>query len=311
MPVYAQVSPQNISSVNVSTLSDAQIKTLLQQAQAAGLNDNQLIQKAQTGGMSVDQVSLLQKRIAAIRLDNANNTAAGSEPSEQITPRKTNRTDTSKRADSTVKKVPPSRIFGASLFRNSNSTFEPNLKIATPVNYILGPDDQLDINVYGNSLVNWRLDVTPDGNINIPGIGILNVSGKTIEQATQSIKGKLAANNYAIGHGTTVQVSLGNIRSIKVIMVGEVVKPGTYTLSSLSTVFNALYAAGGPNDNGSFRQIEVIRNNRIVRRLDVYDFLVKGDQKKQYRPAGPGHYQGTGLSHTGGAGWRGKAPCFV
>ena len=191
MPVYAQVSPQNISSVNVSTLTDAQIRTLLQQAQAAGLNDNQLIQKAQTGGMSVDQVSLLQKRISAIRLDNANNTAASGETSEQLISRKTNGTDTTRKADSTAQKAPPSRIFGANLFRNSNTTFEPNLKIATPVNYILGPDDQLDINVYGNSLVNWKLDVTPDGNINIPGIGILNVSGKTIEQATQSIKGKL------------------------------------------------------------------------------------------------------------------------
>jgi protein involved in polysaccharide export with SLBB domain len=128
-------------------------------------------------------------------------------------------------------------------------------------------------------LVNWKLSVSPDGNINIPGVGLLNVSGKTIEQATASIKSKLAANHYAIGHGTTVQVSLGNIRSIKVIIVGEVRKPGTYTLPSLATVFNALYSAGGPNDKGSFRQIEVIRNNRIIRKLDVYDFLVKGEIK--------------------------------
>jgi protein involved in polysaccharide export with SLBB domain len=162
---------------------------------------------------------------------------------------------------------------------NSKSSFEPDLKLATPVNYILGPEDQLNINVYGNSVVNWKLEVTPEGNINIPGVGILNVSGKTIEQATEAIKSRLSANNYAIGHGTNVQVSLGNIRSIKVIMIGQLVRPGTYTLPSLATVFNALYAAGGTNPNGSLRKIEVIRNNQIIRTLDVYDFLTKGDQR--------------------------------
>jgi len=172
-----------------------------------------------------------------------------------------------------------SRIFGADLFRDKNIKFEPNIKIATPVNYIVGPEDQLVINVYGKSVTNWKLNVSSDGNINLPGAGLLNVSGETIEQATRSIKSKLAANNYAVGQGTSVQVSLGNIRSIKVIMVGQVMRPGTYTLPSLATVFNALYAAGGPTDNGSFRRIAVIRNNRVIRHLDVYDFLTKGDQK--------------------------------
>src|SRR6202012_539477 len=129
------------------------------------------------------------------------------------------------------------------------------------------------------SLANWKLEVSPEGNINIPGVGLLNVAGKTIEQATSAIKSKLSASNYAVGKGTSVQVSLGNIRSIKVILVGEVTKPGTYTLPSLATAFNALYAAGGPGENGSYRQIEIIRNNKVIRTLDVYDFLVKGSQK--------------------------------
>jgi protein involved in polysaccharide export with SLBB domain len=133
--------------------------------------------------------------------------------------------------------------------------------------------------VYGNSSVDWSLDVSPDGNINIPGVGILNVGGKTMEEATRAIKAKLTANNYTIGKGTNVKVSLGDIRSINVVLQGQVVKPGTYTLPSLATVFNALYAAGGPNDVGTFRQIEVVRNNAIIRHLDLYDFLVKGSQK--------------------------------
>jgi len=299
--VHAQNIPQNLSNINVTDLSDAQIAQLLQQAQTAGLTDNQVLQQAQNRGLPLDQVQILQKRISDYR--KANNKNSGNNNNNN--PNSTNENDTTQQSrklnykpDTTSEKdttfdvlnnklkknidvfntLQP-KIFGANLFRNKNLTFEPNLKLATPVNYIVGPDDQLNISIYGNSIVNWKLSVSPEGNINIPGVGLLNVSGKTIEQATASIKSRLAANNYAVGKGTNVQVSLGNIRSIKVIIAGEVVKPGTYTLPSLATVFNALYSAGGPSDNGSFRQIEIIRNNRVIRRLDVYDFLVKGDQK--------------------------------
>ena len=278
IPVVAQNIPQNLSGVNVNDLTDAQIQQIVQQAQASGLSDSQLIQQAQNRGLSADQIQLLQQRIVEYR--KTHNTLPGNDTA-QTQPRKLNyQPDTSTGAKKATDQTDThSRIFGADLFRNGNITFEPNLHLATPVNYVLGPDDQLNINVYGNSLINWKLNVSPEGNINIPGIGLLNVSGKTIEQATASIKSKLTANNYAIGRGTSVQVSLGNIRSIKVIIVGEVQKPGTYTLPSLATVFNALYSAGGPNDKGSFRQIEVIRNNHVVRRLDIYDFLVKGETK--------------------------------
>ena len=276
--VIAQSIPQNFSNVNVNDLTDTQIKQMLQQAQAAGISDPQLIQQAEIKGLPADQVQALQKRIADIRRSAGDlSTADDTVQSRKLnyTPEKSGRAR--QYADTSLSGQP--KIFGADLFRNHNLTFEPNLKLATPLNYVLGPDDQINVNVYGNSLVNWKLNVSPDGTINIPGVGLLNVSGKTIEEATEAIKSKLAASNYAIGHGTNVQVSLGNIRSIKVIMVGEVQNPGTYTLPSLATVFNALYVAGGPNDNGSFREIEIIRNNRIYRRLDVYDFLVKGSQK--------------------------------
>ncbi|SHN13244.1 SLBB domain-containing protein [Mucilaginibacter sp. OK098] len=286
-PASAQTIPQNASSINVDDLTDQQITQLILQAQKAGLTDDQLLQQAQSKGMSGIQVQKLQSRIKDIRNKNKNVKGSSSDTSANnlniLNKRKSNYKDTL--ADSTINKqdffidLRP-KIFGADLFRNSKAnTFEPNLNLATPLNYIVGPQDQLRINVFGNSLANWNLDVSPEGNINIPGVGILNVAGKTIEQATAAIKGRLAANNYAIGRGTSVQVSLGNIRSIKVIIQGQVVKPGTYTMSSLATVFIALYAAGGPNDVGSFRQVEVIRNNRIVTHLDLYDFLIKGSQK--------------------------------
>jgi len=280
--VSAQTALQNISSINVDDLSDKQIAQLIQQAQNAGLSDTDLLQQAQSRGMSNAQVQKLQNRIKDLRTKNGGQSHNGADTVDVTTGRRLNykpdTVDTSYTRKDIFENLKP-KIFGAEIFKNKNSSFEPNLKLATPLNYILGPNDQLNINVYGSSLVNWKLDVSPEGNVNIPGIGILNVGGKTIEQATSLIKTKLAANNYAIGRGTSVQVTLGNIRSIQVIIIGQVVKPGTYTLPSLATVFNALYTAGGPNDNGSLRQIEIIRNNRIIRHLDVYDFLVKGDQK--------------------------------
>jgi protein involved in polysaccharide export with SLBB domain len=274
--------PQNLSNVNVNDLSDSQIRQLMQQATSMGLSDSQLVQQAQTRGMPEDQIQALQKRVADIRSKDGTSGSSNNADTAFRLSRRLNYTadsDTVSRQRRSLYDALKPKIFGADLFRNKNMKFEPNLKLATPLNYVVGPEDQLYVNVYGKSVANWKLEVTPEGNINIPGVGILNVSGRTIEQATAAIKSRLATSNYAIGRGTSVAVNLGNIRSIRVILAGQVVKPGTYTLPSLATVFNALYAAGGPNDNGTFRQIAIIRNNRVIRHLDVYDFLTKGEQK--------------------------------
>lgn len=285
-PAFAQDVFGSLSSIQVDELSDQQIIQLLQKANDAGLTDDQLIQTAESKGMPVTEGEKLRKRIESIRNKGNNNQYKKKADSLMIdtgqVKRKLNyRADSDslrkyKNRDLFTHLVP--KVFGSDIFNNTNMTFAPNLKIATPLNYIIGPDDQLNVNVYGNSLVNWKLDVSPEGNINIPGVGLLNVAGKTIEQATASIKKRLQASNYAVGRGTNVQISLGNIRSIKVMLIGELKRPGTYTLPSLATAFNALYAAGGPNDNGSYRQIEIIRNSKIIRTLDIYDFLLKGDQ---------------------------------
>ncbi len=283
-PVFSQNIPQNLSVVNVDDLSDAQILQLMQQAQKMGLNDSQLIQLAQSKGMSGTQIQKLQSRVTDLRKKNGNVNSNGSDTTRQSSRKLNYAPDTANMFKQSnpydlLEQLKP-KIFGADLFRNSNAnTFQPNLKLATPVNYIVGPDDQINIDVYGNSVADWSLNVSPEGNINIPGVGVLNVAGKTVDDVTAAIKRKLAANNYAIGKGTDVKVSLGNIRSINVILQGQLVKPGTYTLPSLATVFNALYAAGGPNDVGSFRQIEIIRDNKVIRHVDLYDFLVKGSQK--------------------------------
>jgi protein involved in polysaccharide export with SLBB domain len=278
---YSTATAQNIpAGTTVDQYSDAQIKQLLQQAQAQGLSDAQIIQQAQSRGLSTDQAARLAERINNIRKTQGNGTAAGD--TSQNTSRRLNyQPDTLNKAkpNANIFDALKPKIFGADLFRNGSISSTPNLRLATPLNYILGPDDQIVISVYGNSLANWKLNVSPEGNITIPGVGPLNVAGKTVEQATTNIKAKLAANNYAIGRGTSVNVTLGDIRTIKVRVVGEVVKPNTYSVPSLATVFDALYASGGPSDNGTFRQIEIIRNGKIFRHLDVYDFLVSGSQK--------------------------------
>ncbi len=278
-PAVAQSMFSGIATVNVDDVSDAQIQLLLQQAQQQHLTDSQLIQTLQAKGMSADQASKLRTRITNLRNGVGTKQATVVDTAQQGNRRLNYKPDTNSNPKADLVNTLQPKIFGADLFRNNNVTFEPNLKLATPLNYVLGPEDQVVINVYGNSIATWNLNVSPEGNINIPGVGILNVGGRTIEQATSAIRQRLIANNYQIGSGASLQVSLGNIRSIKVILAGEVNKPGTYTLPSLATVFNALYSAGGPTNNGTFRQIEIIRNNRLYRKLDIYDFLIKGEQK--------------------------------
>ncbi len=273
---YTPSSAQSIpANANIDNYSDTQIKQWMQQAKASNLTDAQLVQMAQSNGMPAAQVQRLQTRIADIRAKDS-----GISDTTAQTSRKLNYQPNPENQQNGSNNALSFKIFGSSLFRNSTgNTFQPNLKIATPVNYIVGPNDQLLIDVSGKSVMNWSAVVSPDGNINMRTIGILKVAGKTIEQVKTDIKNKLIANNYAIDNGTNLQVSLGDIRSINVIMQGELVKPGTYTVSSLSTAFDALFAAGGPNDIGSFRQIDIIRNNKIIRHLDLYDFLVKGNRK--------------------------------
>ncbi|WP_234734305.1 polysaccharide biosynthesis/export family protein [Tellurirhabdus bombi] len=183
------------------------------------------------------------------------------------------------------------KLFGYELFNNPNfqTTFQPNLRIATPAGYVLGPDDELNINVYGRSEMDYNLTVNPDGFVVIPRIGPVQVAGSTIETAKARLRDRMSKiyvglKNSAYGPANTfMTVTLGDIRSIRVTVLGEAVKPGTYTLSSLSTALNAIYDAGGPNEVGSYRAVQLIRNNRVAATLDLYDFLTMGVQRNNLR----------------------------
>lgn len=175
-------------------------------------------------------------------------------------------------------------VFGADLFNNPNLTFEPNLRIPTPENYQIGPDDEIIISIYGYSQHTYDLTVSGEGSVNIPAVGFVYLNGLTIAEAQKRLKTKLSSIYSGLQTGNTeIKVSLGAIRSIKVTIIGEATQPGTYTLPSLATVFNALYACGGPGQYGGYRNIEVIRDNKVIQTLDVYDFLMSGDQSSNIR----------------------------
>ena len=171
------------------------------------------------------------------------------------------------------------KVFGADLFNSKSLTFQPDLNMPTPKGYVIGPNDELLIDISGDNEVSYQLTVSPEGSINLEYVGRVVVGGLSIEVANSKIRTALSTAFPAIKSGRTqVSLTLGNIRSIKVTIIGEVTKPGTYTLPSLATVFNALYASGGPTKNGSFRKIQLVRNNSVVSTLDIYDFLLKGMQ---------------------------------
>jgi protein involved in polysaccharide export with SLBB domain len=170
------------------------------------------------------------------------------------------------------------KIFGYKLF--NGVAHDPNVvvNIPTPNNYVLGTNDNLIIDTYPYFKQNYNATVDADGYIRIEQVGPIKISGYTIEEAREEIKEALRKANRLPGD-TRVKISLGNVRSIKVTITGEAVAPGTYTMSSLSTIMNALYRSGGPNQVGSFREVRLVRNNKVISTLDLYDILINGFSK--------------------------------
>ena len=179
------------------------------------------------------------------------------------------------------------KIFGYSIFNNKVGVFEPNLKIATPKSYIIGPDDELIVDINGYSEEHYTLTVNPDGFVKINKIGNVYVAGLTIDEAKNRIIRKLSqiyvglrSNSNNSGPMTlSASISLGNIRTVSVTVQGEVMFPGTYSVPSLARVMNVLYLAGGPNEKGTFREIQLIRNKKVFATIDLYDLLTSGIQK--------------------------------
>lgn len=267
---------------SVDELSDDQIQQFMKQAQESGMTEEQLMAAAAAKGFGAADISKFKDRMTKLQADKkgpVNTTNADTE-------RRLNDTISTKsirqqiEEDSTA--LRREKYYGLNLFNNKKIVFEPNLRIPTPKNYILGTGDELNISITGFAVQTYKTKVSPEGTVQIDILSPIYVSGLTIEQARERIinrlKSRFAGLNSS-GGGLYADITLGNIRSISVTVIGEALQPGTFTVPSLANVFNVLYACGGPSEIGSLRNIEVFRNGKVIRTLDVYDFLLHGDQK--------------------------------
>ncbi len=277
------MTPAQLSTFNADDLTDEQIQMFVDRFEQSGMSEAEVELALKSRGMPEAQIDKLKQRMAKLKQ----------------TPKKTgtglDRTRTREtppvQADDLVKtltddlddmlddqeKERVKRVFGFRLFNSETLTFEPNLNVPTPKDYILGPGDEVIIDVWGSSEQTYQEIITPDGYIKIPNLGPIYLSGLTIERADERIQTKLSTIYAGLTNGTThAQTSLGQLRTIKVHVIGEANRPGSYNISSLATVAHVLYLSGGPNYQGSMRNIEVIRDNKQFVSVDIYDFLMNG-----------------------------------
>lgn len=275
----------DLSNVRVDYLSDGDIAKIKSQLQSNNVSIDQAESMALSKGMSATEFAKLKKRLALPEGPKAT-------ADKKKTKKKTKDTESEDEQDDSddterkqekfenekVKDSLNSLVFGSELFDNPTLNFQPNLKLATPVNYVLGPGDELQVSVNGVQEFDDNVPVTVEGKVNIQYVGQISVSGMTIEAATQKIKGAIARIYSTVRSGQSqVSISLSRIRTIKVTIIGSR-QPGNYSISSLATVYNALFLGGGPGKNGSYRNIELIRNNKVFKNIDIYRFLVSGNQ---------------------------------
>lgn len=276
---YAQSLP-DFSNLKVSELSDDQIQSLLQRATAMGYSQSDIFELARQQGVSLSDISLLGERINQVK--NLRETKASASPLSDTRLR----TAYSDSLRSLGKR--DTDVFGLDFFRKNSQflTFSPSVNAPTPAGYELSSGDEIYIDIYGASEQYYQAEINPDGNIILQNIGPISLSGLTVKEAKEKIKNKLS-NQYTdiVGEQprTFLDVSLGKTRSIQVSIVGEVELPGTYNLSAFSTVFNSLYVSGGITENGTLREIKVIRNGKPIVEVDVYDFLVNGISESNIR----------------------------
>lgn len=292
-----------VGSVMAQQMSDDQVVQYVKEAQRTGKSQKQMTTELLRRGVTKEQVARIQKKYAE------HSTAADgveNKPS-QLRERTSLMTDgkairgTSyeeaeleeqkeiidlKRDAKATPEAPGSNIFGHSLFSSRNLSFEPSANLATPINYRLGPGDEVIIDIWGASENTIRQTISPEGTILVRGLGPVHLSGMTVKEANSFLQrefSKIYSGISGTEPNSEIKLTLGDIRTIQINIMGEVSVPGTYTLSAFSTVFHALYRAGGVNRIGSLRSIKVVRDGKTFADLDVYDFIMKGKMKDDIR----------------------------
>ena len=266
------LAQKDLSQFKVEMLSEADISKIKERLQSSELSIDQIKTQTSAKGLPAAEFEKLRTRLSATnntvnnignKLDNFSNNRTMQTGSDSVS--KTN-----------IEQSNP--IFGSELFQNAGS-LTSNANIATPLNYEVGPNDILKLVLYGIQEFATELRVSYEGSVTVQNVGVIRVAGLTIEAATDKIRQQMARTAYvSLRTGESkLSVTLSNIRTIHVTIIGAK-KPGTYDLSSLSTVFSALSLAGGPSPIGSYRNIELVRNNKVIRKVDLYHFILNGDQ---------------------------------
>jgi protein involved in polysaccharide export with SLBB domain len=259
--------------------SDDQLNQIIMQAEQRGMSPAELQALAKSKGYSDAQISALMIKANGLGGKKANaNTSTSSTQAGNLAQAQNNTNQTIKK-DSTGLTDEEKKIFGFEVFANKAMSFAPNLTMATPRNYVVGPGDDLIVQIYGIAQATINLKVSNEGKVVIPNVGLSHVGGLTIEAVKSLLTQKIGTRYAGLGGANPssyLQVTLANVRTIKVNIVGDVKTPGTFQLPSYTTAFNALYSAGGPTTKGSFRNIQLFRAGRLVTEVDLYDFLLKG-----------------------------------
>ena len=276
----------DLSQINVEEITDSQLREVIQRAEQSGMTETQMKSALLARGLPATELRKLEERLVSLETEMSSLDVVDRSREEMRTVQRKDVFGSLLKSDSEEELEPETRIFGYDLFRNEQLTFEPSMNIPTPPDYQVGSGDELIVDIWGASQQNYQLPVSPDGKVFIENLGPIQVSGLTVEEASNRIMDRLVSIYSGLkgpDRNTYAQVTLGSTRTISVHILGEVQLPGTFTLSAFATTFNALYAAGGPSESGSFRNIELFRNNQKVADLDIYDFLVYGKQENNIR----------------------------
>ena len=276
------------SSLMSQTMSDQQVLEYVKDGIRQGKEQKQMASELARKGVTKEQairVKELYEKQNHVDTSNATGTEVNeSRLREEL---KENTSDMLEDQPTAEDLAREDQVFGRNIFNTKNLTFEPSVNLATPSNYRLGPGDEVIIDIWGASQNTIRQRISPDGTINIQKVGPVYLSGLTVSEADEYLKKSLNkiynGLNSVTDPSSDIRLTLGNIRTIQINVMGEVVQPGTYALSSFSTVFHALYRAGGVSDIGSLRNVHLVRNGKNLATIDVYEFIMKGNAQDDIR----------------------------
>ena len=264
-----------------SGMTDSQVIQYVQEGTKQGKSQQQLMMELSAKGVTTEQALRLKQMYENGEISTeSTQTKTVTDTSRMRESTEANKAEETPKQESAPAEAPAKvnplseMVYGRNIFTNDKLSFEPDLNMATPQNYRLGPGDEIIIDIWGASEDIIRKEISPDGSINVPGLGVISLNGMNIADAKEYLKSELS-KIYA-DEGNQIQVTLGKTRSIKINVMGEVMVPGTYTLSAFASVFHALYSAGGVTDLGSLRNIKVARNGKTVAEVDVYEYIMQG-----------------------------------